>query len=52
MVEVESMCNEQWPANVKLEYLKKSLRTTVCEVLKNLNKEVKDELEDIESEIM
>jgi hypothetical protein len=29
-----------------------SLRTTVCEVLKNLNKKVKDELEDIESEIM
>ncbi len=49
MVEFELMCNEQWPANVKLEFLKMSLRT---DVLKILNEKVKDELEDIQGKII
>jgi hypothetical protein len=46
---VELMCNKQWPANVKSNV---RLRTTVGEVLKNLNEKVKDELEDIQGKII
>ncbi len=37
--------------NVKLDYLKMSLRTAVVDASKIVNKKVKDELEDIQSEL-
>jgi hypothetical protein len=37
--------------NVKLDYLKMSLRAAVVDASKIVNKKVKDELEDIQSEL-
>ena len=37
--------------NVKLDYLKMSLRTAVVDASKIVNKKVKDDLEDIQSEL-
>ncbi len=45
MMEFQSMCNPQWSAQTKLEFLKMSLRTVVGECVQAHNKEEKGEKE-------
>jgi len=51
MTDMASDCLDHWEPGMKLEYLKMSLRTTVGEVTKLLNKRVNDDLEAIKKSI-
>ncbi len=51
MAELVAMCNNQWSASMKLEFLKTSLRTVVGECIKAKNKKDREELDQIQREI-
>jgi exonuclease III len=52
MFELAENCMDHWDSNVKLEYLKMSLRTSVGEVNKTYTKKQRDELEMIQRDII